>query len=219
MTKFFMYGTQLQDLEQLMMLVPNFTPRTSGMLIVKEYGIKKNNGACFLCSYTRNQYLKEEERKMTHLQLAGEIFQNVGNKKLDERMIRLKEKFEGEVFETNEHVHNFYQECARRKINFDNCSKNFIAVIYLFTSTDERLDRYYKCLLKEEMDLDKADLTKICVSDYAIYQAAKTIYTERTSIYVDELVDENLIDDETFVLITNSFLIARHGAKILRMVR
>jgi hypothetical protein len=31
MSKFFMYGTDLHELEQLMMLVPNFMPRRSGV--------------------------------------------------------------------------------------------------------------------------------------------------------------------------------------------
>ena len=213
MTRYFMYGTELQELEQLMMLAPNFVPRRSGMIIVNRCKV------CCLCDCTHKQYVKEEGKQMTHLELAGEIFQNVGNKKLNERIIRLRDKFRGEVFETNDHVHNFYQECAKRKLNFDNCNEKLIAVIFIFASTDERLERYYKCILQDEIDLSKADLASINVSDYAVYQAAKTIYTEKTCIYVDELSDEALIDDETFILITNSFLIARHGAGILQMMR
>ena len=34
MSKFFMYGSELQELEQLMMLVPNFLPRRSGVVYV-----------------------------------------------------------------------------------------------------------------------------------------------------------------------------------------
>ena len=154
---------------------------------------------------------------MNHLQLVGEIFQNVENDKLDKRIIKLREKFAGEVFETNEHVHNFYQECAKRKISFANCNEKFIAVIFIFASTDERLERYYKCIVDQKIDFGRADLTSIHISDYAAYQAARTIYTERTHIYVDELADESLIDDKTFVLIVNSFLIAKHGTEVLRM--
>jgi hypothetical protein len=31
-----MYGTDLQELEQLMMLVPNYMPRRSGVIVVKK---------------------------------------------------------------------------------------------------------------------------------------------------------------------------------------
>ena len=34
MSKFFMYDSELQELEQLMMLAPNFVPRASGMVVV-----------------------------------------------------------------------------------------------------------------------------------------------------------------------------------------
>lgn len=219
MTRYFMYGTELQELEQLMMMVPNFMPRRNGMIIVNRCKFKTKGKAYCLCDCTHKQYVKEGEKKMTHLELAGEIFQNVENTKLNERLIRLREKFIGEVFETNEHVHNFYQECAKRKLSFDNCNEKLIAVIFIFASTDERLERYYKCILQDEIDLSKADLASISVSDYAVYQAAKTLYTEKTCIYIDELADESLIDDDTFILIVNSFLIVRHGAGILRMIR
>lgn len=32
MSKFYMYGTELLDIEQMMMLVPNFIPRRSGVV-------------------------------------------------------------------------------------------------------------------------------------------------------------------------------------------
>ena len=35
MSKFFMYGSELQELEQLMMLVPKFLPRRSGVIVMQ----------------------------------------------------------------------------------------------------------------------------------------------------------------------------------------
>ena len=34
MSRYFMYGTNLQDTEQMMMSVPNFSPRMKGMIIM-----------------------------------------------------------------------------------------------------------------------------------------------------------------------------------------
>ena len=34
MSKFFMNGSEFQEIEQLMMLVPNFLPRRSGVIVV-----------------------------------------------------------------------------------------------------------------------------------------------------------------------------------------
>jgi hypothetical protein len=36
MSKSFMYGLELQELEQLMILVPNFLPRRSGVIVVQK---------------------------------------------------------------------------------------------------------------------------------------------------------------------------------------
>jgi len=36
MPRLFMYGTELQELEQLMMLVPKFSPRQKGLIVVGE---------------------------------------------------------------------------------------------------------------------------------------------------------------------------------------
>lgn len=41
MSKFFMYSTKLQDIEQIMMLVPNFIPRRSGVVVVKKLQYEK----------------------------------------------------------------------------------------------------------------------------------------------------------------------------------
>ena len=35
MSKLFMYGSEFQDVEQLMMLAPNFLPRKSGVIVVQ----------------------------------------------------------------------------------------------------------------------------------------------------------------------------------------
>ena len=55
MSKLYMYGTELGELEQLMMLVPNFMPRTSGMFVVHGINRGKEASKCQPC-------LCEEER-------------------------------------------------------------------------------------------------------------------------------------------------------------
>jgi hypothetical protein len=51
MSKFFMYGIDLHELEQLMMLVPNFMPRRSGVTVVKKVENKKEPVGCQACDY------------------------------------------------------------------------------------------------------------------------------------------------------------------------
>ncbi|WP_395546899.1 MULTISPECIES: hypothetical protein [unclassified Lacrimispora] len=49
MSKFFMYGTELHELEQLMMLVPYFMPRRSGVIVMKKVENKKEPVGCQDC--------------------------------------------------------------------------------------------------------------------------------------------------------------------------
>lgn len=62
MSRLFMYGTSLEGIEQLMMLVPNFSPRRSGIVINNyfnwEGGVKNCNcnefnvrNGCDTCGY------------------------------------------------------------------------------------------------------------------------------------------------------------------------
>lgn len=41
MSRYFMYGTSLQDSERMMMSVPNFLPRTKGMIIMGKKTIEE----------------------------------------------------------------------------------------------------------------------------------------------------------------------------------
>lgn len=57
MSKFFMYGTELQDIEQMMMLVPNFIPRRSGVVVVKKLQYENEGVTCHDCDrYKRSRY-------------------------------------------------------------------------------------------------------------------------------------------------------------------
>ncbi len=46
MSKLFMYGTSLEGIEQLMMLVPNFQPRRSGIIINNYFNFKEGVKNC-----------------------------------------------------------------------------------------------------------------------------------------------------------------------------
>lgn len=47
MSRYFMYGTSLGGIEQLMMLSPNFTPRRSGVVINNHFNCK---GGIMICN-------------------------------------------------------------------------------------------------------------------------------------------------------------------------
>lgn len=54
-----MYGTDLYELEQLMMLVPNFMPRRSGVIVMNKVENKKEPVGCQACEYPISDYCND----------------------------------------------------------------------------------------------------------------------------------------------------------------
>jgi len=49
MSKLFMYATKLQEFEQMMMLVPNFTKRGKGLIALKGFPFIEEDVNCRFC--------------------------------------------------------------------------------------------------------------------------------------------------------------------------
>lgn len=60
------------------------------------------------------------------------------------------------------------------------------------------------------MDFTKAVPHGLETQDYALYQAARSIYSHHSKITAAELADEELVCDDTLLLIVDAFLIAQY---------
>lgn len=116
MSKFFMYGTELQELEQIMMLVPNFLPRRSGVIIQKKLQ-NKNEGLICYETIVENCY---REFKSCHFK---------------RRLGRLVRNFDGEVFINLNHRFRFYKVCRIQNVSLVNRNPGYLAVLFLLTSS------------------------------------------------------------------------------------
>jgi predicted acetyltransferase len=61
------------------------------------------------------------------------------------------------------------------------------------------------------------NLSGINTDGYAIYQMAKTIFTAKEYIRMDEIADKFLIGDQAFKAIIHSILIAKYGAPVFQV--
>jgi len=57
------------------------------------------------------------------------------------------------------------------------------------------------------------------VKEYTLYRAAKGICHGRLGAAADELADEELVCDDTLLMILNTALIARFGPKVMEIGR
>lgn len=229
MSKLFMYGTPLEGIEQLMIMVPNFQPRGSGIVINNYFNCRGGDEDCRMgvinvddgCSDCISDDLnfKVNVNKKRYKDLVIDCFGRIKNKTLRDRLRNLANNFKGEVFLNYQHEERFYNFLQEENWETDNISSRFLAILFLL-SADERLWKNSEEILKN----NKIDLKKICLKDidtdgYALYQTVKTLSNGRECIKINELADEELIEDITFKAIINSALINRYGTELFLITK
>ncbi len=108
MSKLFMYGTSLEGIEQLMVMVPNFHPRRSGIVINNYFNCKGGVKDCNCnvinvskvldkCGYIGSDFKVNVDNKR-YKDSVMECFGKIKNNSLRERLKELGKSFKGEIF-------------------------------------------------------------------------------------------------------------------------
>src|SRR5699024_2951007 len=105
MSKLFMYGTSLEGIEQLMLMVPNFQPRRSGIVINNYFNCQGGEKDCEYISSN----LKINVDSFRYKGLVRECFGKVNNYPLKERLRSLANNFNGKVLLSHQHKERFYK--------------------------------------------------------------------------------------------------------------
>ena len=144
MSKYFMYGTELQELEQMMMLVPNFMPRRSGVIIVKKLQNKNESIRCIDCNYfIGSQCSKNICSCFTERLEAGMIcyetivkncYKEFKSYHFKRRLARLVRNFDGDIFINPIHRFRFYKVCRIQNVSMENRNPSYLAVLFLLTA-------------------------------------------------------------------------------------
>jgi len=191
MSRYFLYGTRFSEFEQMMMLVPNFTPKKKGVIITEDLII--SNGQS-VASYKI---------------LLRKCFGNLHHRYLNKRLSKLLQKFRGDLFLSDVHRH-WFSSCCTPYANKRTC-----AVLYLISATDDLWARASPHISSGKINLVAIPLRGIDTDDYAIYQKARSIATGTKRITINEIADEQLIGNFAFRAIIHSELISKFGGEIL----
>ncbi|WP_080913924.1 hypothetical protein [Varibaculum timonense] len=229
MSKLFMYGTSLEGMEQLMVMVPNFQPRRSGIVINNyfncEGGVKDCNSSlinvsnrCNDCGYIHSDILSNVY-KTRYKRLIKECFGKIRNYSFKDRLKLLINNFKGEIFLNPNHKERFYRVIYEQDLDIYDISPRYIAVIFLLTSDETLWNLQEHSVKPNKFDFNKCNLKQISTDGYAIYQMAKTIWTGKESIEINEIADADLIDDKAFKTIINASLITRYGTDIFLITK
>lgn len=227
MSKFFMHGSELQELEQLMMLVPNFLSRRSGVIVVQRI----RNEPEFLehgeCRKRITDYCgSKPSSPMSKLIAAGDIsyegilarcFEISDSYSLKKRLTDLIRKNDGELFLNSIHESRFNTVCRLQNELIESRATTYLATLFLLTADDKLW-----CAAKDHVYLDSFDFKKmhlngINTDGYALYQMAKTLQRGQEYIKLNEISDKHLIGDRAFKAIIHSVLITKYGAAVLQM--
>ena len=228
MSKFFMYGTSLEGIEQLMMRAPNSSLRRSGMVINNYFYCEGGGAKCDCCEdfnrvicYTDICfYLKEiEADEIKYKDLIQDCFSKIKSYALKNRLKFLTGNFKGELFLNNTHKERFYNELHKQDIDINDISPRYIAVLFLLTADDMLWKLSEHSVKGNGFDFSQIHLKQISTDGYALYQTTKTISTGKEYISINEIADEDLINDTTFKAIINAALITRYGANVFLIMK
>ncbi|MBU3220368.1 hypothetical protein [Clostridium algidicarnis] len=219
MSRFFMYGTSLEGIEQLMMAAPNFSPRRTGIVINNYFNCEGGAAECN-CYTDICFYLKEREAdEIRYKDLIQDCFSKIKSYALKNRLKLFTGNFKGELFLNNAHKERFYNELHKQDIDINDISPRYIATLFLLTADDILWKLAEHSVRPNGFDFSQIHLKEINTDGYALYQTAKTISTGKEYISINEIADEDLINDTTFKAIINAALITRYGGDVFLITK
>ncbi len=229
MSRYFMYGTSLGGIEQLMMLAPNFPQRRSGIVINNHFNCKGGINICNGCitkvksrGNTNECFCfkeKLEADEIEYTDLIRNCFGKIKNHDLKDRLKLLSNNFTGELFLNHNHKERFYHVHHKQDIEIWERTPSYLAVLFLLTADEVLWNISEHAVCINGFDFSHMHLREINTEGYALYQTAKTISTGKEYIKISEIADKELIDDTAFKIIINASLIAKYGADIFSITK
>jgi len=186
----FMNTSYWRAVKREMQTVPNFKPRRSGFRV---------NGVTL-------------DRFRGYKNAAARLLYRWKRNDVTERIAAMYRK-SGSFFADSDHK-NFFAEFIK---NNPFGGSRFYAAVFLLSAEFDLRKRSETALINGAVDFGKIDLKGISADGYALYKAAKTVYTQNPEITSEELFDNELVDDLILYIIFNGFLIAENGIKILEL--
>lgn len=135
------------------------------------------------------------------------------------RLRHLIDHYSGCMWQGAAHERRFRQMQAIMGTRRKRDTPQFFAALYLLTANEDITRRAYNCFSYRGIGLDYLRLHGISPENYALVQAAKTIYCGTDHFAVADLEDCEIIGTETFRLVVNAILIARYGMGVAAIPR
>lgn len=138
---------------------------------------------------------------------------------LRRRLHCLAGRFPDTMWTGADHEQRFYRLWAELGMNRKRDTPQFFAALYLLTANGDIFRRAYNAFLPKRIEPEYIRVSEISVANYALVQAAKSIYLGTDSFTLADLSDSEAVNMETFFLVVNAILIARYGKAVMHIKR
>jgi len=135
------------------------------------------------------------------------------------RLRYLIEHFGDSMWESEKHEQRFHRIWAELGTRKKRDTPRFFAALYLLTANDDIWHRAYNLYSIEGIETNYIRLHGISVPNYALVQAAKSLYNDTDHFTLEDLEDCEAVNTGTFRLVVNAILIARYGRDVLKIRR
>ncbi len=138
---------------------------------------------------------------------------------LRRRLRCLAGRFPDTMWTSADHEQRFYHLWAELGMNRKRDTPQFFAALYLLTANGDIFRRAYNAFLPKRIEPEYIQVSEISIANYALVQAAKSIYLGTDSFTLADLSDSEAVNMETFFLVVNAILIARYGKAVMHIKR
>lgn len=118
-------------------------------------------------------------------------------------------------FKNYYHRKNFAEYVSLKNSDYYSNRSEFIAAVFLLSADKFLWERSKSALTRYSVNFDSIDLSGISTEGYALYKAARAVYSGDSGISLGELCDWTLIDDPVALTIFEGVMLRRNGVKML----
>ena len=221
MSRYFLQGTPLSELEKIMIKTPHL--RSPGMTILTDPlpHVAEGRDCVFCkkslrkhCTIPRCLYIRErlDQQLVTYQQLVFQFLQVQGSGCLVTRVRTLSINEAGCVFLDEQHQRRVSEQLAsamQRGIMVR--SSCWLAEVFLLASRSALWSWGTSYFGNRS---NKSPPGPLDIQSYAIYQAARGLQSGKRSLNTADLMDPELVSNTTFRLILDSAMIHQYGAAV-----
>lgn len=221
MTRYFMQGTPLFQLEQQMMTPPNFQPRGHGLSRPAFHYQAKDVDCQYCTNYSQEslcplcECICLEERIESGTLSLEKVIQDCLRGKL---RMRLWKRLAQEIYPYPLQSFRSDEHCSRWmhwRTRYRRLSQRNQAALFLLTAYDDIWRRVIWKIEDDGFDFGSVQLAGIHPELYSVYQVAKAISIDDKNIFITDLASHDFVTDEAFHLIISALLLDKYGDVIL----